>query len=231
MTLGDTFELDLSKLLFNNTTLALVGDATGIVGSTSAGSLYMALHTAYPGEAGNQTTSECAYTSYARVAVARTSGGFTASANPAVNAALIQFVAATGGSETATHWSIGTASSGTGKILASGPLTTSGAAPQVFTALTTDVVTAPGHGFSVSDRVQFFSILGVALPTGITAGVNYFIKTVPDANTFTISATDGGATLDITAVGAGICIKTTVLAISVNVRPEFAAGVWKMYVE
>lgn len=211
--------------------MALVGDATGIVGSAAAGSLYMALHTAYPGEAGSQNTSEAAYTSYARVAVARTTGGFTASANPAVNAALIQFPTATGGSETEGWWSIGTASSGAGKILASGPLTTSGAVPNVFTGLTTDVITAIAHGFSVSDRIQFFSVLGVALPVGITAGVNYFVKTVPDANTMTISATDGGATLDITTAGAGLCIKTTVLAVSVNVRPEFAAGVWKMYAE
>jgi hypothetical protein len=67
-------------LLFNNTNAANIGDATGLRGSTTAGSLYLSLHTADPGETGSQTTSECNYTSYARQAVARSSGGFTITA-------------------------------------------------------------------------------------------------------------------------------------------------------
>lgn len=52
----------LLELIFNNTTWADVGDATGIVGSTVAGSLYLSLHTSSPGEAGTQATNEIAYT-------------------------------------------------------------------------------------------------------------------------------------------------------------------------
>lgn len=115
--MADTLENSLLLLLFNNTTFANVGDATGLVGSTVAGSLYVSLHTSDPGEAGSQTTNECAYTSYARVAVARSGAGWTVSTNTVTNAAQVQFPQATGGSETATHFGVGTASSGAGQLL------------------------------------------------------------------------------------------------------------------
>jgi hypothetical protein len=125
MSKGNTFENDLLLLIFNNTDAALIGDATGLRGSSTAGSLYVSLHTGDPGEAGNQTTNECAYTSYARVAVARSGSGWTVSSNTVTNAALIQFPQCTGSSETATHFAIGTASTSTGKILYKGALSAS----------------------------------------------------------------------------------------------------------
>jgi hypothetical protein len=125
MSKGNTWETELLQLVFNNTDAALIGDATGLRGSSTAGSLYVSLHTGDPGEAGNQTTNECAYTSYARVAVARTAGGWTISGNTVTNAALIQFPQCTGSSETATHFAIGTAASSTGKILYKGALSAS----------------------------------------------------------------------------------------------------------
>lgn len=120
MSKGDTYENDLLKLIFNATAIANIADNAA---SSPLTNLYVALHTADPGESGNQTTSEASYTSYARVAVARTSGGFTITANSVSPAADISFPAATGGSNTITHFSIGTASSGTGKILYSGTVT------------------------------------------------------------------------------------------------------------
>lgn len=133
---SNSWENSLLLLLFNNTNAANIGDATGLRGSTSAGSLYLSLHTADPGEAGSQTTSEIGYTSYARVAVARTSGGFTVTANAVALAAAAVFPAGTGGSGTATHFGIGTAASGTGVLLYSGALSPSivcgsGVTPQI----------------------------------------------------------------------------------------------------
>jgi hypothetical protein len=125
MSKSNTFENDILQLIFNNVDIADIGDAGGLQNSAAAGSLYVALHTADPGEAGNASTSESAYTSYARVAVARTVGGWTVSGNSATNAALIQFPECTGGSETITHVSITTAVSGTSKILYSGALSAS----------------------------------------------------------------------------------------------------------
>jgi hypothetical protein len=115
MSKGNTTENDVLALIFNATALSWSANTF----------LYLALHTADPGEAGSQTTSEATYTSYARVAVARSGAGFTVSGNNAENAALVQFPQCTGGTNTITHVSIGTASSGAGQILYSGALNAS----------------------------------------------------------------------------------------------------------
>ena len=90
-----------------------------------ATNLYVSLHTGDPGEAGAQNTSEATYTSYARVAVARTSSGWTVASGAATNAAEVAFPACTGGSNTITHWGVGTASSGAGALLYKGALSAS----------------------------------------------------------------------------------------------------------
>lgn len=138
MSKGNTFETDIVGLIFNATAIANMADNAA---SSPFTNLYLSLHTADPGEAGSQTTSECAYTSYARVAVARTSGGFTVASGVATLAALTSFPAATGGSETATYFGVGTASSGTGKLLYSGTVTpniviSNGVTPQLTTGTT-----------------------------------------------------------------------------------------------
>lgn len=128
-------------LLFNNTNFALVGDATGLRGSSTAGSLYASLHTSDPGEAGSQTTNETSYTSYARVAVARSGAGWTVTANSVSPVANIAFPQCTGGTATITHFGIGTDSSGAGVLLYSGAISPSiavanGVVPTVTTAST-----------------------------------------------------------------------------------------------
>lgn len=133
-----TFDNDLLKLIFNATAIANIADNAA---SSPLTNLYLSLHTADPGVGGSQTTNEAAYTSYARVAVARSSGGFTVSTNTVVLAALAAFPAASGGSETETWFAVGTASSGTGKILYRGPITpnivvSTGVTPQLTTGTT-----------------------------------------------------------------------------------------------
>lgn len=122
MSKSNTFENDLLLLLFNNTNIANIGDATGVRGSTAAGSLYLALHSADPGEAGDQSTSEVTYSGYARVAVARSGAGFTVSTNSVVLAAQVLFALSAGGGSNATFFSVGTSSSGAGKVLYKGAL-------------------------------------------------------------------------------------------------------------
>lgn len=97
MSKSDAFENSILLLIFNNTNIADIGDATGLRGSTAAGSLYLSLHTADPGEAGTQATSEIAYTGYARVAVARSSAGFTVTADTVTLTANADFPEMTGG--------------------------------------------------------------------------------------------------------------------------------------
>lgn len=122
MSKGNTFEDDLLDLILNNVDAALIGDATGLRGSSTDGSLYVSLHTADPGESGNQSSSEATYTSYARVAVARSGAAWTITTGTATNAGAVTFPACTGGTNTITHFVVGTDSSGTGKILYSGAL-------------------------------------------------------------------------------------------------------------
>lgn len=124
MSKGNTFETELLSHILENADIADIGDATGLRGSTTAGSLYISLHTADPGEAGNQTSSEIAYTGYARVAVSRAGASWNVSGGSATNAAEVAFGACTAGSGTATYFAVGTSSSGTGKLLYSGLITT-----------------------------------------------------------------------------------------------------------
>lgn len=122
MSATNAFETALLTLYFNNTDHANVGDAAGIQNSATAGSFYISLHTGDPGEAGDQTTSEATYTSYARVAVARSGAGWTISGNNVSNAAAITFPTATGGTNTITHFGIGSASSAAGNLFFKGAL-------------------------------------------------------------------------------------------------------------
>jgi hypothetical protein len=125
MSKSNTWESDLLKLVFNNTTASLIGDATGLVGSATAGVIYLSLHTADPTDGGDQTSSEATYTGYTRISVVRTTGGWTISGNTptqAANAATVTFPICIGGSNTITHVGVGTDFTGTGKLLYSGAL-------------------------------------------------------------------------------------------------------------
>jgi hypothetical protein len=135
---GATFNNDLLKLIFNGTAIADIAEDDT---SSPLTNLYVSLHTGTLTASSNQTTTEAAYTDYARVAVARTSGGWTVSTNTVVPAATISFPAASGGSETETYFGIGTASSGTGKLLYWGPISptiavSTGVTPQLTTGTT-----------------------------------------------------------------------------------------------
>ncbi len=138
MSKGNTFENDLLKLVFNATTIANIAiNAT----ASPLTNLYVSLHTADPGEAGDQTTNETAYTSYARVAVARTSGGWTVTGNSVSPAANIDFPACTGLTATITHFGVGSLSSTAGVLYYSGTVTpniavSTGVTPRLTTAST-----------------------------------------------------------------------------------------------
>ncbi|PPD07148.1 MAG: hypothetical protein CTY28_10220 [Hyphomicrobium sp.] len=139
MSKTNAWENALLELLFKNTNAANIGDATGLRGSSTAGSLYVSLHTGDPGEAGDQTTSEATYTSYARVAVARSGSGFTVTNNSVSPAANIDFPECTGSTANITHFGIGTASSGAGVLLYKGAVSPSisvstGVTPRLTTA-------------------------------------------------------------------------------------------------
>ena len=110
---------NLLKLLFNGTAWANIADNAA---SSPATNLYLSLHTADPGVGGTQSTNETTYTNYARIAVVRTSSGWTVATNTATNAALAQFAQCGATGATLTHVAIGMLSTGAGIILYSGAL-------------------------------------------------------------------------------------------------------------
>jgi hypothetical protein len=119
MSATNSFETALLNHLFTNANIANIGDATGLRGSTSAGSYWIALFTTAPTE--STAGTEANYTGYARVAVARTSGEWTVSGNNASNTAAITFGQCTGGTNTITSFGILTASTA-GDLLIYGAL-------------------------------------------------------------------------------------------------------------
>lgn len=144
MSFSNDFEAALLDLIFLNTNIANIGDATGLRGSSTAGTLYLELHTSDPGEAGDQTTNACAYTSHARVGLPRSGSYWTRTGNSVSPVSEVTFPAATGGTETATHFSVGVASSGAGMIILKGTVSpsidiASGVTPKLTTATTLTV--------------------------------------------------------------------------------------------
>lgn len=137
MSKGNTFETDILALIFNATAIA---DLAQDDGSSPATTLTVALHTADPGEAGTQSTNEISYTGYARIAVARTAGGWTVAAGSVSPVAAITFGQMTAGAGgTVTHFSVGTGVAN--KLLYSGTVTpnivvANGVTPQLTTAST-----------------------------------------------------------------------------------------------
>ncbi len=124
MSKSNTFENELLALLFQNANIPNIGDATGLRGSTAAGSLFLSLHTADPGEAGTAATSEIAYTGYARQAVARNPTNFTIAAGTVSLAINVDFPEMTGGTGgTVTHFAVVKEVSGASVVLYKGAVT------------------------------------------------------------------------------------------------------------
>jgi hypothetical protein len=142
MAKSTTYANSFLALIFNATLFANVAiNAT----SSPITNIFASLHTSDPGTAGDQTTNEIttgAYASYARVAVARTSGGWTVTTNSVSPVAAITFPAGTGGSgATATHFALGSLTSGAGVRFYSGTVTPNiacgnGVTPSLSTAST-----------------------------------------------------------------------------------------------
>jgi hypothetical protein len=142
MSKSNAFENAWLQLVFQNTNIANIGDATGLRGSATAGQLFFSLHSADPGEVGTQATSEVTYTGYARVGVVRSAVGFTVTDNSVSPAANVDFPACTAGAAGTTiarHFSVGAASSGATLVLYKGAISptiaiSTGVTPRLTTA-------------------------------------------------------------------------------------------------
>lgn len=138
MSKSNTTENSLLELIFKATTFANLANDASTAPNTN---LFVALHTADPGETGTQSTSECAYGTYSRKAVARSASGWTVVNNAASPMANIDFNTATSGTETATWFSVGMSSNGATTILYRGSINptvsiSTGVMPRLTTATT-----------------------------------------------------------------------------------------------
>lgn len=116
MSKSNTWEVDLLKLVFQNISAGLIGDATGLQASGTAGVFWLSLHTADPTEGGTQNSSEATYTNYARISLVRSSSAWTVTPvdsgpSTATNVSQVTFPQAGIGSplNTVTHVGVGTA--------------------------------------------------------------------------------------------------------------------------
>lgn len=136
MSISNTTETSILKLVFQG--IAWAGYADNAVASPETG-IALGLHTADPTDTGTMSSSEAAYTSYARASVARSTAGWAEAAGTVTPIANIDFPAGTGGSGTVTFFSTGKSGGGAAAILWSGTVTPnivtgSGVTPRLTTA-------------------------------------------------------------------------------------------------
>ena len=229
MAKSSTWANDLLLLLFNNTAAANIGDAGGLQPSASAGNLYVSLHTADPGVNPSQTTSEASYTGYGRVPVARSNVGWTIAGASVSNAGVVTFPVCTAGTNTISHFGIGTDSAGAGILLLSGALVA-----QWFPCTgepSQNRIHAPQSTFVANDPLVFADIEGGTHCSGITLGTVYYVNNTFAPDEYNISATLGGGTLALTTHGTQMVGKISTLAVALNISPAFAIGalVWNEY--
>jgi len=139
MATNDAFAIDLLDLVLRATAITGIADNAASAPETNHNA---ALSTGLT-DTGTMSTSEAAYTSYARVVVARSTGMDAAAGTPASSspAAAITFPAGTGAGETVTHWSLGNPDGGAVIAYFSGTVTPNiatgdGVTPELTTATT-----------------------------------------------------------------------------------------------
>lgn len=164
--------------------------------------VYLALFTAAPTDSGGGT--EVAAGDYARKAITNNNTNWPAASSGSKSLGVLQeFAAAEADWGTIVAFGIFDAST-SGNLLYWGWLGND--AGHVFTATVADVLTSPSHGFSNDDQVRVMAVPGATLPTGLSAGTTYFVISV-SGDTFSLSATQGGSAVNITASGAGLVAK------------------------
>lgn len=140
MSIGNNTENNILALIFNATAWANYADNAA---SSPQTNVHTALHTADPGEAGTMSTSESAYTNYARQNVARSTAGFSApAAGSTALVANLDFPSSGASGTTITYGSFGKTGGGATDILFSGAVTpniaigAAGVIPRLTTAST-----------------------------------------------------------------------------------------------
>lgn len=177
---------------------------------------WVSMHTAYSATGGNELSGG----SYARVAVTWS----TVSAN----------VLALSG----TPYSINVPASTTVAFLGfqdasssgnfQGMVPLGGATGYTFAApSSTGVLLAPGTAYTANQPVVVFAPAGSTLPTGLTAGTIYYVKS-PSSDSFSLSATSGGSAISLSADGSGLVQAITTETFASAGAYSLASAAWNL---
>lgn len=171
------------------------------------------------------TVTEAAYTSYARTAV---TFGAAADTSPIggrqrANSGAVSFPANTGANEDQLAWGVYSASTA-GTLYAIGLLDDD--PPVIGTGdATTDLITAPAHGFATDQRIFFLAAPGALLPVGLAEDTAYFVLASGlTTDAFKVATTSGGTAINITANGAVMCMTYKAVTVAGGATPSFAIG-------
>lgn len=193
---------------------------------TAPATVYAALLTSVTdAEAG--TVAETAYSGYARIAI---TFGAPAAGSPGrkiLNSLLAW--AAKGDAGSATFIAVGIYDALTVGNLLDVCLIFDGdpiAVAALAADLAADLLQSPGHGLAANDQVRLEAFPGSGtLPTGLSENTTYFvIATGLTADAFKLSATQGGAAIDITAIGKALLLKLLPVVVNQNDTPQIAAN-------
>lgn len=114
MGFSNDYEVLVLAHLLRNEDIGNLGDAAGLVASATEGDVWLALHTASPGEAGTQATNEASYGGYSRISIQRRYTRWNVVGTALSNVDLVQWPTCTSGSSLVTHFSIGVENGSTG---------------------------------------------------------------------------------------------------------------------
>lgn len=69
-------------------------------------------------------------------------------------------------------------------------------------AVTANLIYSSAHGLVANDQLRVYNVFAESLPTGLTEGTRYFVISAGlTTDAFSVSTTQGGSAVDITAVG------------------------------
>lgn len=167
----------------------------GLDETATNGAKFAGLHTAYSATGANELTGGSPVYARKAVAWAPASAG-----SKATSAAMVFDVPAGGAPAWISFWDAVTA----GTFL--GMVPNGAGTPQAFVVnaagVTSNTLDAVAHGFTNGQTVVVWAVPGDPLPTTLVEGTIYYVVGAT-ADTLQLSATSGGAAIDITAIGAG----------------------------
>lgn len=208
--------------LVDATELAIINELFGGAAFAADATLYAALFTTVGADDGSGFV-EANYAGYARVSKTNDATNFP-SANPKLNGTAVGFPAATG-AQAGQVKGLGWYTASSGGTLRAWSWLCDQVVPMAIAIAASDLIWAPGHAFINDTKVIVWAPAGVTLPTGLVAGTEYYVIGA-SGNSFQLSATLGGAAINITADGAMSIARSRFTTVGIGDTPSVAISGW-----